>query len=181
MDNIQRTNGNRRNEYRRGSYHDEYWSNITYSSSIFNDEHLRKSLLVSFIGMTIIFASVELAPLQFRAYPPFGLVTEAYIPIGAYLLFVGIFTAAVRISRNAQLRKVFYTNVSAQLDLFKQMGVSQMEKELEESVNIMRKASDPSLMPFEPEELDSENAKRILQEVIEELHSGREQHGNRKK
>ena len=154
-----------------------FWS----ASSLVYDEHLRNSLLVSFIGMTIIFASVELAPLQFRAYPPFGLVTEAYIPIGAYLLFVGIFTAAVRISRNAQLRKVFYTNVSAQLNLFKHMGVSQMEKELEESVNIMTKASEPSLMPFEPEELDSENAKRILQEVIEELHSGKEQNGNRKK
>jgi hypothetical protein len=152
-----------------------FWS----ASSLVYDEHLRKSLLVSFIGMTIIFASIELAPLQFRAYPPFGLVTEVYIPIGAYLLFVGIFTAAVRISRNAQLRKVFYRNISAQLDLFKNIGVSQMEKELEESVNIMRKASGPLQMPFEPEELDSDNARRILQEVIEELHSG-EQHGRRK-
>lgn len=54
-----------------------------------------------------------------------------------------------------------------------------MEKELEESVNLMRKASDPSQMPFEPEELDSENAKRILLEVIEELRSGKEQHGKK--
>ena len=35
----------------------------------------------------------------------------------------------------------------------------------------MRKASEPSQIPFEPEELDSENAKRILREVVEELHS----------
>ena len=154
-----------------------FWS----ASSLVYDELLRKSLLVSFIGMTIIFASVELAPLQFRTYPPFGLVTEAYIPIGAYLLFVGIFTSAVQISRNAELRKVFYKDVSAQLDLFKSIGVSQMEKELEERVNLMQKASEPSQMPFEPEELDSENAKRILREVIEELHSGKEQHGRRKK
>jgi hypothetical protein len=154
-----------------------FWS----ASSLVYDERLRKSLLVSFIGMTIIFASVELAPLQFRAYPPFGLVTEAYIPIGAYLLYVGIFTSAVRISQNAELRKVFYRNVSAQLDLFKSIGESQMEKELEERVNLMQKASERRQMPFEPEELDSENAKRILREVIEELHSGKEQHGKRKK
>jgi hypothetical protein len=154
-----------------------FWS----ASSLVYDELLRKSLLVSFIGMTIIFASVELAPLQFRIYPPYGLVTEAYIPVGAYLLFVGIFTSAVRISRNAELRKVFYRNVSAQLDLFKNIGVSQMEKELEERVNSLQKVSEPSLVPFEPEELDSENAKRILREVIEELHSGKEQHEKRKK
>jgi hypothetical protein len=154
-----------------------FWS----ASSLVYDELLRKTLLVSFIGMTIMFASVELAPLQFRTYPPFGLVTEAYIPIGAYLLFVGIFTSAVQISRNVELRKIFYKNVSAQLDLFKSIGVSQMEKELEERVNLMQKASEPRQMPFEPEELDSENAKRILREVIEELHSGKEQHGKRKK
>ena len=48
------------------------------------------------------------------------------------------------------------------------------EKELLEIVNIMRKASEPSQLPFEPEELDSENAKRILLEVIEELRLGKE-------
>ena len=128
-----------------------------------------------------MFASVELAPLQFRTYPPFGLVTEAYIPIGAYLLFVGIFTSAVQISRNAELRKIFYKNVSAQLDLFKSIGVSQMEKELKERVKLMQEAAEPSQRPFEPEELDSENAKRILLEVIEELHLGKEHHEKRKK
>jgi hypothetical protein len=152
-----------------------FWS----ASSLVYDELLRKSLLVSFIGMTIIFASIELAPLQFRTYPPFGLVTEAYIPIGAYLLFVGIFTSAVQISRNAELRKVFYRNASVQLDLFKSIGVSQMEKELEERVKSMQKTSYPSQMPFEPEELDSENAKRILQEVVEELYFRKEPHGKR--
>jgi hypothetical protein len=130
--------------------------------------------------MAIIFASVELAPLQYRAYPPYGLVTEAYIPIGAYLLFVGIFTSAVQISRNSELRKVFYRNVSAQLDLFKSIGVSQMEKELEERVKLIQNASAPSEMPYEPDELDPENAKRILREVIDELHSEKEQHGERK-
>ena len=154
-----------------------FWS----SSSLVYDELLRKSLLVSFIGMTIIFASIELAPLQFRTYPPFGLVTEAYIPIGAYLLFVGIFTSAVQISRNAELRKIFYRNASAQLDLFKSIGVSQMEKELEERVKSMKKTSDPSQIPFEPEELDSENAKRILREVVEELYLRKEPHGKRNK
>jgi hypothetical protein len=154
-----------------------FWS----ASSLVYDELLRKSLLVSFIGMTIIFASIELAPLQFRTYPPFGLVTEAYIPIGAYLLFVGIFTSAVQISRNAELRKVFYRNASGQLDLFKSIGVSQMEKELEERVKSMHKTSDPSQMQFEPEELDSENAKRILREVVEELYLRKEPHGNKNK
>ena len=150
------------------------------TSSLVYDEVLRKSLLVSSIGMAIIFASVELAPLQYRAYPPYGLVTEAYIPIGAYLLFVGIFTSAVQISRNSELRKVFYRNVSAQLDLFKSIGVSQMEKELEERVKLIQNASAPSEMPYEPDELDPENAKRILREVIDELHSEKEQHGERK-
>ena len=56
-----------------------------------------------------------------------------------------------------------------------------MEKELKERVKLMQDAAEPSRMPFEPDELDSENAKRILLEVIEELHLGKEQHERRKK
>ena len=144
-----------------------FWS----ASTLVHDERLRKSLLFSSIGMAIIFSSVELAPLQYRAYPPYGLVTEAYIPIGAFLLYAGIFTSAIQISRNSDLRKVFYQSASKQLDLFKNIGISQMEKELEERVKTIQKSSEAWETPFESEELESENAKRIMHDVLNELYS----------
>src|SRR5688500_10437778 len=134
-----------------------FWS----ASSLVYNERIRRSLLVSSIGMVIVFTSIELAPLQYRVYPPFGLVTEAYIPLGAFLLFVGIFASAVQISRNAELRKKFYKSASGQLALFKNIGISQMEKELEEKVKAMQKSSEAWETPYESEEMEVENAKKI--------------------
>ena len=143
-----------------------FWS----ASSLVYDKRLSKSLLISSIGMAILFSSIELGPLQYRVYPPFGLVTEAYIPIGSFLLFVGIFTSAIQISRDAELRKEFYKSASGQLELLKNIGVSQMEKELEEKVKAIQKSSAVWEMPYESEELEAESAKKILRDVLNELY-----------
>ena len=144
-----------------------FWS----ASSLVYNERLRKSLLISSIGMAILFSSIELAPLQYRVYPPFGLVTEAYIPIGAFLLFVSIFTSAIQISRDAELRREFYKSAAGQLELLKNIGVSQMERELEEKVKAMQKRSAVWQTPYESEELEAESAKKILRDVLNELYS----------
>jgi hypothetical protein len=97
------------------------------------------SLLLSSIGVAIFYGSIAIAPLQFHVYPPYGLITEAFIPLGAYLLFVGIFTSAKHISRDSELRKEFYKSAASQLNLLKAIGVSQMEKELEEETKSLEK------------------------------------------
>ena len=69
---------------------------------------IRKLLLLSSVGIAILFGSIELVSLQYHVFPPYGLITEAFLPLGAYLVFVGIFASAGQISRNAELRKEFY-------------------------------------------------------------------------
>ena len=61
------------------------------TSSLIKDDRVRKSLLISAIGMVVLVGSLEITPLQFHVYPPYGLITEAFLPLGAYLLFVGIY------------------------------------------------------------------------------------------
>jgi hypothetical protein len=76
-----------------------FWS----TSSLINDNRVQKSFLFSSNGITILFGSIDIAPLQFTVYPPFGLVTEALIPFGSYLLVVGIFTSAKYASQDVDL------------------------------------------------------------------------------
>jgi hypothetical protein len=144
------------------------------ASSLVHDDRIRKSLLMSSIGMAILFGSIELAPLQYRVYPPYGLITEAFIPLGAYLLFVGIFTSAKHISQDAKLRKEFYKSASSQLGLLKTIGVSQMEKEFEEKVRFIQKHHGLSEKTYEPhleeENLEEEDVKQILHDVLNELY-----------
>ena len=81
------------------------------ASTLVYDKRTRKSLLVTSIGMAILFSTLELSPLSLHIYPPYGFVTQAFIPLGSYLLFIGIFTSAKNISRDSELRKEFYKSV----------------------------------------------------------------------
>jgi hypothetical protein len=140
----------------------------TASSLVYNDQ-IRKSLLLSSIGIAILYGSVAIAPLQYEVYPPYGLITEAFIPLGTYLLFVGIFVSAKNISRDVEVRKEFYNSASSQLSLLKTIGVSQMEKELEAKAESMEKRFKPFETKDEPD-LKGEEIKEILHDVLNELY-----------
>jgi hypothetical protein len=141
------------------------------ASTLVYDDRIRKSLLISSIGMAILFGTFEISPLQYHVYPPYGLVTQAFIPLGAYLLFVGIFTSAKNISRDSELRKEFYKSASSQMALLKAIGVSQMEKELENQIKFVQKRSRVSERTADDEpQLEEENVKEILHDVLNELY-----------
>jgi hypothetical protein len=145
-----------------------------FASGLVYDDRVRKSLLVSSIGMVILFSSIALAPLQYGLYPPYGLITEVFIPLGAYLLLVGIFTSAIHISRDAAVRRELYRSAINQLDLLKSIGTSEMEREFEGRVKYLEKAHRISEIPTRSkvaEEIEVENVKKILHEVLEEVHS----------
>jgi hypothetical protein len=149
------------------------------ASALVYDKRIQKSLLVSSIGMVILFGTFEISSLQYHAFPPYGLVTEAFIPLGTSLLLVGIFTSANYISRNADLRRKFYNNAASQLNLLKDIGVAQMEKELEKQVRAVQKSSgvlekEANLHKEEAIRLEEEaNMKEILRDVLNELYHSR--------
>jgi hypothetical protein len=133
--------------------------------------------------MMILFGTFEISPLQYHVYPPYGFITQAFIPLGAYLLFVGIFTSAKNISRDSELRKEFYKSAASQLTLLKAIGVSQMEKELEKNVKSIEKRllERTGESHFEEQRLEEENVKEILHDVLNELYYSKgkkERHGN---
>ena len=142
-----------------------FWS----ASSLVHHDRVKKSLLISFIGMVILFCSIEISPLRSHVYPPYGFITEAFLPLGAYLLLVGIFTSAQYISQDARLRKEFYKSAESQLSLLKNIGVSQMEKEFEGKVKFLHELSKSSKRMEEPE-LEEEHIKEVLREVLNELY-----------
>ena len=124
--------------------------------------------------MAILFGTFDISPLQYHVYPPYGFITQAFIPLGTYLLLIGIFISAKNISIDAKLRKEFYKSASSQLTLLKAIGVSQMEKELENQVRFVEKRSRVSEkeeeLHLEEERLEEENVKEILHDVLNELY-----------
>jgi len=152
------------------------------ASSIVSNERVRNSLLTSAIGMALLFGSIEIATLQYKIYPPFGLITEAFMPLGAYLLLVGIYTSATNVARDAKLRKEFYKSAMSQFNLLKTIGVTQMEKELlKEYKPILSRSKELEEPRYQP--LEQSDVKEIIHDVLQELQA-RESHvaknGNKK-
>ncbi len=143
-----------------------FWS----ASSLVTNEKVRNSLLTSAIGMTLLFGSIEIVTLQYKIYPPYGLITEAFMPVGAYLLFVGIFTSATSVSRDAKLRKEFYKSAMSQFNLLKTIGLTQMEKELlKEYKPVLARSNE--LEETQYQALDQSDVKEIIRDVLQELQS----------
>jgi mRNA-degrading endonuclease RelE of RelBE toxin-antitoxin system len=46
------------------------------ASTVVPKDSVRKSLLISCIGMTILFSCVEITPLQYKVLPPYGLIKK---------------------------------------------------------------------------------------------------------
>lgn len=138
------------------------------ASSLVYDNRVRQSLLISAVGMSALFSAVEISSLRYHIYPPFGLITEACLPLGASLLSIGIYTSVKKISEDTLLRKEFYKTVSSQLALLKAIGVSQMEKEFENKLKSVKGRA--SLCEPEHNDLSEQNAKEILREVLNELY-----------
>jgi|GEM_PF-2827171 len=107
---------------------------------------------------------------QYHVYPPFGFITQAFIPLGAFLLLVGIFSSAKVISRDSAVRKEFYKSASSQLSLLKTIGISQMEKELEKDVKAVEKKVSVSEPTGDIPQLEEQEAKEILHDVLNELY-----------
>jgi hypothetical protein len=142
------------------------------SSELLYDPYVRKSILLSSIGIAILFGAIQITPLQYRVYPPYGLITEAFIPLGAYVLLAGIFTAATYISQDARLRKEFYNSAASQLRLFRGIGISEMQRELEKKVEIMTRKAE-FLEEDDRWDLKEEDIQQTLQDVLNEVYSKR--------
>lgn len=109
------------------------------ASALLEKYVIHKSLLISAVGMAILFGSIDINSLLYATYPPFGLVTISFMAIGSYLVFNGISNSAVLVARDKVLRKEFYRNAMSQLDLLRVIGVSQMEKELIDNYKSLEK------------------------------------------
>jgi hypothetical protein len=131
---------------------------------------LRNSLLITSVGMAIIFGSIEIETLIYAVYPPFGLVTVSFMPLGSYLLFIGIIISARRVAEDAALRKEFYKKAENQLSLLNSIGVNEMERQL---IKRYKPVLDQSKMMEKAEDLQPEqqDVKNMVRDVLNEIQS----------
>jgi hypothetical protein len=154
------------------------------AATLVTKHEMQKYLLISAIGIAILYGSIEVDTLLFATYPPFGVVTVSFMPMGSYLLFTGILLSARLVAQDKVLRTEFHNTAMSQLALLKTIGVTEMERQIMQGYKSVDKRA-RSLQKdsrFEKDnmrealhglidEMDRENVREILHDALTEVYS----------
>jgi hypothetical protein len=138
------------------------------AATVVTKKEIQTSLLISAIGIALLYGSIEIATLQYRLYPPFGLVTQAIMPLGSYLILTGIFISSTNVAKDAELRGQISRSAKSQLNLLRTIGTSQMEKELVKKFRAAEKHTHE--VEATEQSFSEEDVKRMVREVLNELY-----------
>ena len=78
---------------------------FTIALKIIGGWQLRKSLILTGIGIMFLFSSKDISTLIISSYPPLGAVPIAFMGIASYMVYIGIYSTATIIARDKKLRK----------------------------------------------------------------------------
>jgi hypothetical protein len=152
------------------------------AGSVANNTILRNHLIIAGIGILLLFASNQALLLSIAPYPPFGLATIGIMGVSAFLIFVGVYTSAITISVDAELRKSIRNFAKSNLTLLdnlipadKAAAIQRqaLESAVNESIRMTQKTGVEA-------EFDENEAKEYLNLVLNELRE-RQSEGNSEK
>ena len=111
------------------------------------------------------------AGIVFVPYPPVGSATCTTLALASYLFYIGIYSSAISISENAELRRSIRRTAEHELKLLDNIGTAQMHVQLQDKVTRLVKeyadkmTSEAGVHPY----LSQEDVKQYLDEVMKEL------------
>jgi hypothetical protein len=104
-----------------------------------NSSAVRDYLVISAYGFMLLFISNNPIPLLATPYPPFGLATVSFMGLSAYMIHVGIYSSAISVSEDSNLRKSIRKFAIQESKLLDSISVAHMEQEItKRAINIAR-------------------------------------------
>jgi hypothetical protein len=141
------------------------------AKNIRKDNLVRNYLIISAYGFLLLFTSNQAVVLTFTQYPPFGLVTICFVGLSSYLVLLGIYSSAISMSQDANLRREIRHLAIRELELLDRIGSAQKEDEIRKRVlNVVRLTrNDVAAEVSVPSALDEEDMKQYLADVLKEI------------
>jgi hypothetical protein len=138
--------------------------------NIQKDNVVRNYLVISGYGFLLLFASNQALLLTFTEYPPFGLVTVSFVGLSSYLVLLGIFSSAISISHDANLRRQMRRLAIRESKLLDSIGKAQLEEQVRKRVLHTTRLSKSELEGAGiPSTLDEEEMNRYVEDVLKEI------------
>jgi hypothetical protein len=132
---------------------------------------IKDYLMVSAYGIIQLFTSNQATDLIIAPYPPFGLVTVSFMALSSYMLLVAIYSSAISISLDSELRKSIRTLAVRGSKLLDSIETAQMEQEIQKKVLTVTKQNQDRMADETgiQTSLTDEDVKAYLERVIEEV------------
>jgi len=104
------------------------------TSKLINNDSVKKYLILSGYGMTLLFTSNQPLGLIFAPYPPFGLATICYMSLASYLILLGIYSSAISVANDTKLRRSINKSLTTRTNLLDKIGDAEMKQQLESMI-----------------------------------------------
>jgi hypothetical protein len=131
---------------------------------------LRDYLMIAGYGFLLLFTSNQATVLINSPYPPFGMASISFVGLSSYLILVGVYSSAVSVAQDAELRRSIRNSIEQQLDLLDKIGTAEMENEIVK--NILAVTKKQSLQSAEQtgvgSSLEEDDIREYLVQVVEE-------------
>jgi len=151
---------------------------FTIASKLTDRGQQRKALILTGIGVMLLFASKDMSTLIISSYPPLGAVSIAFMGLASYLIYLGIYSAATITARDRSLRKDLHHKVENNIMLLKSIATSQDELDIERNVKQVMSLSTQWQDENEQHEMTPEEIREIAKDVILEVKTIARNHTN---
>jgi hypothetical protein len=143
----------------------------TIARNIPRSNVVRKYMIISAYGFVLLFISEQAILLSYLAYPPFGFAAVSYMGLASFLIFKGIYSAAISVSQDSNLRRSIRNFAIKESKLLDSIGTAQMEQEIQKRVVTLTKQNKDSMVEQTGIEasLSEQEAKQYLDLVLKEL------------
>jgi hypothetical protein len=150
------------------------------AKSISQTNKVRDYMIITAYGF-ILFFTAAAATISGAGYPPFGIANVLLVGPFSYLILIGLYGSAISIAEDSKLHKSIKASTKEELKLLDSIGISQVQREMEEKVTAATKANAAILTQqsgIEPS-LTDEEIHQILSQVTIEIRRKKEEKDNR--
>jgi hypothetical protein len=133
---------------------------------------VRDYMIISAYGFMLFFISNQAAiVLPVISYPPFGLATTLFTGLSSYFIMVGIYSSAISISEDSELRRSIRKFAIKESKLLDSIGFAHMEQEIQKRALKLAKVQEETMKEQTGigSSLDEDDMKDYLKEVINEV------------
>jgi hypothetical protein len=141
---------------------------------------VRRYMMISAYGMMLLFSSNQATGLALVPYPPFGLATVSFFGLSSFLVFVGIYSSAISVSEDFELRKSIRRYAIEESRLLDSIGMAQMEREIEKRVLTLAKRNQDKMVEETGVQtsLSENDVKQYLEQVLQEVRKQKTRRAN---